>query len=210
MRIFSKITRTEIEASPIVDGSTGKLLGFQENEKGPLMPVELYVIPYSIDWRRVRHETLMAILPGVASRFISLASANARISQVNYPTEQAIVEEATKITDEVVRMLQEQDDSFFSAGAEAIRKERSRQVLVEGYDIKHDAGIEPGMFFKAAIAYLKSALKEDDASEWPFDAEFFKPKDEIRDAERAGALIAAALDQIYKRPKEKKTKTTKK
>ena len=55
MRIFSKITRTEIEASPIVDGSTGKLLGFQENEKGPLMPVELYVIPYSIDWRRVRH-----------------------------------------------------------------------------------------------------------------------------------------------------------
>lgn len=210
MRVFSKITRTEIEASPIVDGQSGKLLGFQESAKGPIMPAELYVIPYMVDWVRIRYETLMAVLSGVAARQTAIVQSNVKYNTVEYPTEQAIVEEATRIADSVVKMLQENEDTFYSAGAEAIRKERSRQVCQEGYDLKHDEGKSPETFFKAAIAYLKSALKEDDASEWPFDAEFFKPKDEVRDAERAGALIAAALDLIYKRPKEKKTKTTKK
>ena len=203
MRVFSKITRTEVEANPIVDGQTGRLLGFQERQKGPIMPAELYVIPFTMDWVRVRHETLMAVLPGVAARHTALVQSNSKYQQVQYSTEQALVGEATRITDEVVKMLQESDVSFFSAGAEAIRKERSRQVLVKGYDTKHDAGIEPGTFFKAAIAYLKSALKEDDASEWPFDAEFFKPKDAIRDSERAGALIAAGLDLLYRKESEK-------
>lgn len=211
MRIFSKITGTEIEAIPVVDGQCGRLLGFQEKVGGPIMPVDLFSIPFAFDWVAVRHQALMAVLPGVAARLTSLVQSNSKYQQVEYPTEQAIVEEATRIADTVVRMLQEQEDTFFSAGAEAIRKERSRQVMSEGYDMKHDERHEPEKFIQAAVAYLLSAVGNDEAAgEWPFDAEFFKPKDKIRDMERAGALIAAGLDLMYRKVEEKNIKTNKK
>lgn len=198
MRVFSKITRTEIEASPIVDGQTGKLLGFQENGKGPIMPAELYVIPYMVDWVRVKYETLMAVLPGVAARHTAIVQSNVKYQTVEYSTEQAIVEESKQITDTVVSMLQEQQELFFSAGAEAIRKERCRQVLSEGYDMEHDKAHGPDMFIKAAMAYLRHYIGDEKAVEvWPFDTESFKPKDKERDIERAGALLAAGLDLLY-------------
>ena len=211
MKVFSKVTKTEIEARPIVDGQGGKLLGFQESDKGPIMPVELYQIPFAIDWDSVRHETLMAVLPGIASRRSAEVKSNAKVSRYDYSTAKEIVDEATKVADELVRLLQENDNTFFSMGVEAIRKERSRQVSKEGFDAKHDMDHKPEDFARAAIAYLYSSIGEDEKAqeEWPFDKDFFKPKDDVRDIERAGALVAAGLDMLYSKLAKNCNKQTK-
>ena len=139
------------------------------------------------------------------------AQLRAEVEEISEKNAEAIVEEACRIADAIVKHLQDSQSSVFSQGAEAIRKERIRQISEEGYNSEHDNQHDPKEFLLAAVSYLLNAIgNEKPENYWPFDAEFFKPKDEVRDAERAGALIAAALDLIYKRPKEKKTKTTKK
>ena len=90
-------------------------------------------------------------------------------------------------------------------GVDLIRRERQRQVEEEGYDARHDFRHTLKEFINAAIAY---AIYEDDAyvsgddgetcceKLWPWDKEFWKPKDRKRNLVRAGALIAAAIDKI--------------
>ena len=206
MRVFSLVTRTEIEASPIVDGQNGKLMGFQEKTNGPIWPVELFKIPFAPDWESVRVETMLAVLPGVASRCMNTVQNNARISQTTYPTEEAIVEEACRIADAIVKHLQDSQSSVFSQGAEAIRKERIRQISGEGYNSEHDNQHDPKEFLLAAVSYLLDAIGNEKPEDyWPFDSEYYKPKDFVRDAERAGALIAAGLDRYYRQQKESKS-----
>ena len=207
MRVFSLVTRTEIEASPIVDGQNGKLMGFQEKTNGPIWPVELFKIPFAPDWESVRVETMLAVLPGVASRCMNTVQNNARISQTTYPTEEAIVEEACRLADTIVKHLQDSQSSVFSQGAEAIRKERIRQISREGYDSEHDDKHDPKELLLAAISYLLHAVDNEQPEDyWPFEAENFKPKDFIRDSERAGALIAAAIDLNYRKELKKSDK----
>ena len=84
-------------------------------------------------------------------------------------------------------------------GADLIREERRRQIEVEGYDTMHDRHHTPQVLCRAAVGY---ALHEDPsklvadaaANLWPWAKDFWKPKGQLRNLVRAGALIAAAID----------------
>lgn len=90
-------------------------------------------------------------------------------------------------------------------GAGRIAVERARQKLPveaggEGYDAAHDAEKEGSDSLAiAAVCYatpprMRRMVAGGRPLEWPWDTDYWKPKDRIRDLERAGALIAAALD----------------
>lgn len=205
MRVFDLVTRTEIDAFPVVDGQTGRLCGFQLEKNGPIWPTELFKIPFAPDWEEIKHKALMAVLPGVAARQMQSIQGNSRVNQMIYPNEEAIVQEALRIAEAIANHIQEKE-KYFSPGVEAIKRERQRQVIGEGYDEKHDEQQDPKVFLEAAISYFMSALgrKGDSASEWPFEKEFYKPKDFKRDVERGAALAAAGLDLFYKMEVRKK------
>lgn len=86
-------------------------------------------------------------------------------------------------------------------GADLIREERRRQIEVEGYDAKHDRHHTPQVLCRAAVCYAlrddhSQLLAEAAASMWPWTRDFWKPKDQLRNLVRAGALIAAAIDRL--------------
>lgn len=92
-----------------------------------------------------------------------------------------------------------------SYGAAMIVKERDRQKRVEGYTTEHDDHEHlDGELEQAAACYVQATLDrrdglevtdaEDGPDEWPW-VDGWKPKDDIRDLVRAGALIAAAIDR---------------
>lgn len=89
----------------------------------------------------------------------------------------------------------------YAKGADLIREERRRQQEVEGYDAKHDRQHTPQFLCRAAISYAlhedPSKLVADAAADlWPWSKEYWKPKDQLRNLVRAGALIAAAIDRL--------------
>lgn len=87
----------------------------------------------------------------------------------------------------------------------AIRAERKRQVAVEGYTPEHDDLQDNGQMLRAAVIYYQHAARPDipltmeaDGRPlgWPWDAEWWKPKDRERDLVRAGALCMAERDRL--------------
>ena len=55
-----------VDMFPVIDALTGKLQGFKESVDSVLTePVELYDIPESIDWRKVRVQTAMNAITGL-------------------------------------------------------------------------------------------------------------------------------------------------
>lgn len=90
-----------------------------------------------------------------------------------------------------------------ASGADLIREERRRQIEVEGYDAMHDRHHTPQVLCRAAVGYAlhddPSKLVADAAANlWPWSGEFWKPKGQLRNLVRAGALIAAAIDRLQK------------
>ena len=92
-----------------------------------------------------------------------------------------------------------------SHGAEIIAEERKRQMDIEGFSLTRDDHYNsPVEFLEAAIAYIQAAIdgchdKEvgDKAKQsWPWNNSWFKPTKPKRDLEKAGALVAAAIDYI--------------
>ena len=89
----------------------------------------------------------------------------------------------------------------YAKGADLIRDERRRQQEVEGYDAMHDRHHTPQVLCRAAVGYAlhedPSKLVADAAADlWPWSKEYWKPKDQLRNLVRAGALIAAAIDRL--------------
>lgn len=100
-----------------------------------------------------------------------------------------------------------------SVGAEAIRRERCRQIEEEGFDATHDARENrSGNLLMAAVSYLveaavlirnpggRSAQEHRAVPQpdlWPWSPDWWKPKTPKRDLERAGALIAAQIDVLH-------------
>lgn len=89
-------------------------------------------------------------------------------------------------------------------GAERIAVERARQIESEGWTSEHDAKHPSGVIETAASCYLEHAIKQIAKSEnptrapekWPWDRNWWKPsQDPVRNLEKAGALIAAAIDR---------------
>lgn len=92
---------------------------------------------------------------------------------------------------------------IISEGITLIRRERERQIEVEGFDAKKDSqyhhthGLE-----LAAACYLDNAVFVDESgdvpADWPWHVRWWKPTANdfgVRDLVKAGALIAAAIDR---------------
>lgn len=87
-------------------------------------------------------------------------------------------------------------------GAERIAAERQRQIEVEGWTAEHDAVHTMGELAAAAAAYANWSDAYDIPGDtappcWPWDSENWNPSlDDIRNLEKAGALIAAEIDRL--------------
>lgn len=91
-------------------------------------------------------------------------------------------------------------------GAQLIAQERQRQIEEEGFCKDHDCDHEPEHLALAgrAYAYLASFGNIDPATteitakdcDWPWHETWFKPKGQLSNMVRAGALIAAAIDRL--------------
>lgn len=93
-----------------------------------------------------------------------------------------------------------------SSGMDAIKAERRRQVEAEGWTEQHDAEHEPGHLLRAGVLYLwhgtdKAAPIEPNGAplSWPWEPEWWKPKDRRQNLIRAGALMLAERDAIVAR-----------
>lgn len=90
-------------------------------------------------------------------------------------------------------------------GVRRIACERRRQIEDENYSLEHDSEHIADLI-QAARCYVIAAAKEEmegdlknvarfPLSNWPWEKENWKPNDGIvRNLEKAGALIAAAID----------------
>lgn len=90
------------------------------------------------------------------------------------------------------------------SGVHRIEDERRRQQAEEGWTPEHDDTHVNGELANAAIAYLlhekprKNIKRTSPPLFWPWDGQYWKPKDRIRNLERAGALIAAEIDRLQR------------
>lgn len=89
-------------------------------------------------------------------------------------------------------------EQSYRHGVSLIASERDRQIRSEGWDAAHDDAHDDDTLLAAALCYATEALAESSEcippSEWPFDAEWWKPGTRARMLVKAGALIAAQLD----------------
>jgi hypothetical protein len=88
-----------------------------------------------------------------------------------------------------------------SAAVNDVLVERVRQLSEEGYDAAHDDAHSDGTLAQAAACYAANASEfwhrgYGGRPYWPFDEEYWKPKDKRRDLVRAGALILAEIERI--------------
>lgn len=93
-------------------------------------------------------------------------------------------------------------------GAERIAKERQRQIDEEGYSAVHDYGHAEELAQAASCYALTPGHRqtgrpghEHEPFDWPWDPVYWKPtpEDRVRELEKAGALIAAAIDDLLRR-----------
>lgn len=80
-------------------------------------------------------------------------------------------------------------------------RERKRQIEVEGWSSDHDGAYHRGVLSQAASCYAFYAYHENDfrshpPSEWPWEAQWWKPKTPRQDLVRAAALIIAEIDLL--------------
>lgn len=94
-----------------------------------------------------------------------------------------------------------------STAIEDVIAERQRQMAVEGWTPEHDDEHDDGNLAAAGAAYAVNAADQlhpysqgDGGNEqpimWPWDAEWWKPKNPRRDLVRAAALIIAEIEKI--------------
>jgi len=93
-------------------------------------------------------------------------------------------------------------------GAQLIAQERQRQIEKAGWTPEHDDEHDPGTLAQAGAVYASQVavgLGLEIAKDyvlfpqaWPFDMEWYKPSDPIRQLVKAGALIAAEIDRLQR------------
>jgi hypothetical protein len=87
-----------------------------------------------------------------------------------------------------------------------IARERERQIDVEGWSYGHDDTHTGGELLRAAICYAQHPITHPMARRqlgpgkpcdaWPWDASWWKPKDDRHDLIRAAALIVAEIERL--------------
>ena len=92
-----------------------------------------------------------------------------------------------------------------TTGAQLIADERRRQIDQEGWTAEHDKQHESMDLAAAGVCYALQAIQPVDYADpdnpetpdgWPWAECWWKPKDELKDLVRAGALLAAAIDRL--------------
>lgn len=78
---------------------------------------------------------------------------------------------------------------------EDIVAERQRQISVEGWTPEHDDEHDEGELMRAGMVYLHYSTEYQNATGWPWEPEWFKPKDRRSNLIRAGALFMAEKDR---------------
>lgn len=109
-------------------------------------------------------------------------------------------------TDATERIMAERrNEAVPVTGALAdVANERRRQIDAEGWTAEHDDEHDPGELAAAGCSYALNAAKtlwgikglRSQPPMWPWDAEWWKPKDPRRDLVRAAALIVAEIDRL--------------
>lgn len=97
---------------------------------------------------------------------------------------------------------------WISPGLGRIARERNRQLDQEGYTHEGDVG-RSQQILAAASAYIlyvasveEGVIPTHEEVGWPWGYEFFKPEPLDHALEKAGALIAAAIDARIEERKE--------
>jgi len=100
-------------------------------------------------------------------------------------------------------------------GIQLITEERERQISKEGWTPEHDANHVNGEIARAGAAYAYAATLKPPMREsvtgiysfrnneiirglWPWESQWWKPSDKMRDLVKAGALIAAEIDRLQR------------
>ena len=83
-------------------------------------------------------------------------------------------------------------------GIELITKERQRQINIKGWTAEHDDSHYSGELYLAAKSYYHADKKTSKVapSYWPWIRKWWKPSNEQRNLERAGALALAEKDRL--------------
>ena len=99
-------------------------------------------------------------------------------------------------------------------GIELIAEERKRQIEIEGWTARHDAGYTDNQLALAAIAYAAPEILDPISISatkivgiflriqrhvfWPWNKKWWKPTPDnrVRELAKAGALIAAEIDRL--------------
>lgn len=87
-------------------------------------------------------------------------------------------------------------------GVFAIANERLRQIEVEGWTPEHDDLHSTQELAFAAACYATADAGDPPPAVWPWDLSWWKPASRRRNLEKAGALIAAELDQLIRKENE--------
>lgn len=110
----------------------------------------------------------------------------------------------------VAWLIDELDPPAAADGLALITAERRRQVDVEGWSPSHDDEHTDGAMAAAAACYATFAslsdvrrnsagTRERMLDDWPWEPEWWKPSDRVRDLVKAGALIAAEIDRLQRK-----------
>ncbi len=85
-------------------------------------------------------------------------------------------------------------------GVQLIEEERNEQLEHHKFGLEQDQQYRDGDLADAAVTYIiygrKGITEEDLADIYPWNELTFKPKDRIKNLQKAGALIAAEIDRL--------------
>jgi hypothetical protein len=88
-------------------------------------------------------------------------------------------------------------EQFVTKAVEDVAMERARQKLVEGWTVEHDDEHSDGAMAIAAACYCMSYGPTGGVPlAWPWDREWWKPKDRRRNLVRAAALLVAEIERL--------------
>ena len=161
-------------------------------------------------------QTVVAIWLNIVNRYAEkqamIAQQSIKDLQSDYINEKQRLEnivdsanERSREWEKECKRLRESMKIECTTGAYCIATERQRQINDEGYDKYHDRHHTTKEFIHAAMAYAiyeDGAFVNGDDSEtwyeklWPWEKQYFKPKDQKRNLIKSGALIAAAIDRL--------------
>jgi hypothetical protein len=109
----------------------------------------------------------------------------------------ATITELCDFIEASTRIEPEAADRGVSEALADIAAERARQIEVEGWTPEHDDKHGKGELVHAAECYIARAPRTAyPPPHWPWDRDWWKPKDRRSNLVRAGALIAAEIERL--------------